>query len=372
MSPAQVRDPPGESEQAMTPPGIKDVALHAGVSVGTVSNVLNRPDLVSDRTRQRVLASISSLGFVRNESARHLRNGSSRTLAYVLLDPRNPFFADVARGAEEAAREAGMALFLCNSEEDPARETEYLDILLEQRVRGVLITPVDGQAERLRSMPGLGVPVVLLDRMAGDPTEWCSVSVDDVEGGDLAVTHLIEMGHTRIGFAGGPQSITQVADRHQGALRALERAELPADRLVLLETAALTVAEGRRVGQRVTGLPARRRPTAVFCANDLLAIGFLQQMIQQGVDVPGDMAIVGYDDIEFAAAAAVPLSSVSQPRYELGRRACELLLAEADARTAGGPGHVHQQVEFTPELVVRASSRRPATRSARRQSRATG
>jgi LacI family transcriptional regulator len=354
----------------MTPPGIKDVALHAGVSVGTVSNVLNRPDLVSDRTRQRVLASISTLGFVRNESARHLRNGSSRTLAYVLLDPRNPFFADVARGAEEAAREAGMALFLCNSEEDPARETEYLDILLEQRVRGVLITPVDGHAERLRSMPELGVPVVLLDRMAGDPTEWCSVSVDDVEGGDLAVTHLLETGHTRIGFAGGPHSITQVADRHQGALLALERAELPPDRLVVLDTNALTVAEGRRVGQRVVGLPARRRPTAVFCANDLLAIGFLQQMIQQGVDVPGDMAIVGYDDIEFAAAAAVPLSSVSQPRYELGRRACELLLAEADARTVhGGSAHRHQQVEFTPELVVRASSRRPVAR-VRRTARA--
>jgi LacI family transcriptional regulator len=111
------------------------------------------------------------------------------------------------------------------------------------------------------------------------------------------------------------------------------------------------------------GLPARRRPSAVFCANDLLAIGFLQQMIQQGVDVPSDMAIVGYDDIDFAAAAAVPLSSVSQPRYELGRRACELLLAEADARTAGGgSAHRHQQVEFTPELVVRASSRRPVVR----------
>jgi LacI family transcriptional regulator len=263
-----------------------------------------------------------------------------------------------------------MALFLCNSEEDPAREIEYLDILLEQRVRGVLITPVDGHAQRLRSMPELGVPVVLLDRMARDPTEWCSVSVDDVEGGDLAVTHLLEMGHTRIGFAGGPHSITQVADRHQGALLALERAELPPDRLVVLDTNALTVAEGRRVGQRVVGLPARRRPTAVFCANDLLAIGFLQQMIQQGVDVPGDMAIVGYDDIEFAAAAAVPLSSVSQPRYELGRRACELLLAEADARTArGGSAHRHEQVEFTPELVVRASSRRPVAR-VRRTARA--
>jgi LacI family transcriptional regulator len=117
------------------------------------------------------------------------------------------------------------------------------------------------------------------------------------------------------------------------------------------------------------GLPARRRPTAVFCANDLLAIGFLQQMIQHGVDVPGEMAIVGYDDIEFAAAAAVPLSSVRQPRYELGRRACELLLAEADVRARGGEAapHVHEQVEFTPELVVRASSGRPPVRPGRRR-----
>lgn len=347
-----------------SPPGIKDVATHAGVSVGTVSNVLNRPDTVSERTRQRVLDAIAQLGFVRNESARHLRNGLSRTLAYVLLDPRNPFFTDVARGAEDAARDAGLALFLCNSEEDAAREAQYLDILLEQRVRGVLITPVEHSADRLRTMAQLGVPVVLLDRLANDPAAWCSVSVDDVEGGDLAVTHLLEQGHTRVGFVGGPRSIVQVADRHLGALRAVDRAGLSDDALVVLETSALTLAEGRRAGQRVVGLPARRRPTAVFCANDLLAIGFLQQMIQHGVEVPGEMAIVGYDDIEFASAAAVPLSSVRQPRYELGHRACQLLLAEADARSAGADAaeHVHQQVEFTPELVVRASSGRPPVR----------
>jgi LacI family transcriptional regulator len=193
------------------------------------------------------------------------------------------------------------------------------------------------------------------------------VAVDDVEGGDLAVTHLLELGHTRIGFVGGPDSIVQVTDRRRGALRALDRAGVRSDALVVLETSALTLAEGRQTGQRVVGMPARRRPTAVFCANDLLAIGFLQQMTQHGVDVPGDMAIVGYDDIEFAAAAAVPLSSVRQPRYELGRRACELLLAEADARAASGdaPAHVHEQIEFTPELVVRASSGRPPVRAGR-------
>ena len=347
---------PRRADQATSPPGIKDVATHAGVSLGTVSNVLNRPSMVSEPTRQRVLDAIAALGFVRNESARQLRNGRSRTLAYVLLDSGNPFFADVAGGAEDAARAAGMTLYLCNSKQDASREAEYLDTLLEQRVRGVLITPVDHNADRLRALPEAGVPVVLLDRAAQDPTAWCSVSVDDVEGGDLAVTHLVELGHTRIGMVGGPDSIKQVADRREGALRALARVGRSADQLTILTTAALTVAEGRRAGQRVVGLPARRRPTAVFCANDLLALGFLQQMTQHGVVVPDEMAIVGYDDIEFAAAAAVPLTSVRQPRYELGREACELLLAEANERAT----HVHQQVEFTPELVVRASSlRRP-------------
>jgi len=355
----------------MSPPGIKDVAARAGVSVGTVSNVLNRPEAVGERTRRRVLDAIAELGFVRNESARQLRAGSSRTLAYVLLDPADPFFTDVARGAEEAAGEAGLALFLCNSEQSAflcnseqsaEREGEYLDILLEQRVRGVLITPVDQESERLRSLPRAGVPVVLLDRAAPDTRAWCSLSVDDIEGGDPAVSHLLELGHTRIGYVGGPYTIARVADRHRGAPRTLSRAGLSEDRLTRLETTALTVAEGRQAGQRLVGLPARRRPTAVFCANDLLALGFLQQMTPYGVIVPDELAIVGYDDIDFAAAAAVLLTSVSQPRQQLSRRACELLLAEAQALSDVAPGqasaHVHQQVEFTPELVVRASSGR--------------
>ncbi len=352
----------------MAPPGIKDVAAQARVSVGTVSNVLNRPEMVSEPTRNRVLAAIADLGFVRNESARQLRAGLSRTVAYVVLDAGNPFFTDVARGVEEAARTEGLALFLCNSDEDAARENDYLDILLEQRVRGVLITPVDHETDRLRMLPSLGVPVVLVDRASTDPTAWCSVAVDDVEGGDLAVTHLWELGHRRIAFVGGPHSIPQVADRHRGVLRSLERVGAAADTLVMLDTAALNVAEGRRAGQRLAGLPARRRPSAVFCANDLVALGLLQQMTQQGVAVTDELAIVGYDDIEFAAAAAVPLTSVRQPRHELGRTACELLLQEArfNAGTSAGLAgrHVHRQVEFTPELVVRASSGRRPVRPA--------
>jgi LacI family transcriptional regulator len=337
---------------AVASKGIKDVAARAGVSVGTVSNVLNRPHLVSEATRARVQAAIIELGFVRNESARQLRAGRSRTIAYVVLDAGNPFFTDVARGVEEIAKAHDLALMLCNSDHDAVRERDYLDQLLEQRVRGVLITALDYSSDRLRRLPERGVPVILVDRAPVDADDWCTVGVEDVEGGDLAVTHLIDQGHRRIAFAGGPPTILQVADRLTGARRAIEQAGLPPEALTVLETVALNVAEGRRVGERIIGLPTRRRPTAVFCANDLVALGVLQHMTQHGIAVPDTMAIVGYDDIEFAAAAAVPLTSVHQPRHLLGRAAVELLLEEAEAP----PGHEHKHVQFSPELIVRASS----------------
>jgi len=330
-------------------PSMKDVAAHAGVSLGTVSNVLNRPDVVAERTRGRVLDAITELGFVRNESARQLRGGTSRTLAYVVLDMRNPFFTDVAAGARGAADDAGLALYLCDGGEDRDRQATYLDLLEQQRVEGILITPVDGTDPRLTALAARGTPVVLVDRRSGG--EHCSVSVDDTLGGDLAVSHLLDTGHRRIAFVGGPRGIGQVADRISGAERAIARAD--AEPLIMLETARLDVAEGRRAGERLAGLPAARRPTAAFCANDLLALGLLQQMVRLGLTVPDDLAIVGYDDIEFAAAATVPLTSVAQPRQLLGRTAAELLLVEARRPT----GHRHEQRVFEPELVVRESTR---------------
>jgi LacI family transcriptional regulator len=331
-------------------PGMKDVAAVAGVSIGTVSNVLNRPHLVSEATRLRVQAAIVELGFVRNETARQLRAGSSRTIAYVVMDAANPFFNDVARGVEEAARAEDMVVYLCNSNQDSAREREYLERLREQRVQGVLITPIDPGGQRLAEMPGRGMPVVLVDCPARDDTQ-CSVAVDDVLGGELALTHLLETGHRRIAFVGGPMTVQQVRDRHRGARNAVTRGGGGAE-LVVLETGSLTVSEGRLAGERLVGLPAAERPTAAFCANDLLALGLLQAMTRQGLSVPADLAVVGYDDIEFAEAAAVPLTSVRQPRELLGRTAARLLLEEA----AGDVVHEHQQVRFRPELVVRAST----------------
>ncbi len=330
---------------------VKDVAAMAGVSVGTVSNVLNRPDRVGRETRLRVEAAISELGFVRNEAARHLRAGGSRMIGFLVLDAANPFFTDIARGIEESTRAAGLAIFLCNSDNSELREREYLDLLLEQRVRGVLITPVDPDGERLAALPQLGLPVVLVDRLGG--TDWCSVSVDDEVGGHLAVTHLIESGHQRIAFVGGPDTLSQVRDRLAGARRAVNERNLPAEALTVIATSALTVGEGRLAGQRLVGLPSAQRPTAAFCANDLLALGLLQEMTGQGLLVPEELAIVGYDDIEFAAAAAVPLTSVRQPRHLIGRTAAELLAEEVE----GGPEHQHRQVQYLPELVVRGSTR---------------
>jgi DNA-binding LacI/PurR family transcriptional regulator len=341
----------------MATTSIKEVARHAGVSLGTVSNVLNHPDLVAATTRQRVLDAIAELGYVRNDSARQLRAGRSRHIAIVVLDVANPFFTDVVRGAEAALDESGVVVMVCNSAEDAGRERRHLDLLEEQRIRGVLITPVDdSQGSRLEKLISRGTPVVLVDRGSGRHNR-CSVAVDDVLGGHLAGQHLLDAGHRRIAFVGGPVSIPQVADRYAGIVAAVDNA---AD-LTVIPTPTLTVAAGRAAGAELADLPATTRPTAVFCANDLLALGLLQEMTQRGIRVPGDLAIVGYDDIEFAAAAAVPLSSVRQPREQLGRTAAQLLLEEIEADGS----HEHRHVVFQPDLVVRASSDVSPGRTAR-------
>jgi LacI family transcriptional regulator len=330
---------------------IKDVAALAGVSIGTVSNVLNRPDVVADETRRKVLAAIEQLGFVRNESARQLRTGTARAIGLVVPDVSNPFFTDVARGAEDAASDAGHMVILCNSDESEQRQDRHLQLLAEQRVHGVLITPVDGAPEPVRRLRDRGVSVVLLDRHA-DVADACSVSVDHRIGGTLAINHLLAEGHRELAMVTGPLSIAQCRQRLDGARDALVAAGRDPDGLRVVEVAAMNVASGRNAGERV--LAGRRRPDALFCANDLLALGVLQVMVRAGVRVPGELAIVGYDDIDFAAAAAVPLTSVRQPSRSLGRRAAELVLGETNSPRE----HVHHHVVFPPELVVRESSRR--------------
>ena len=330
--------------------GIKDVARAAGVSVGTVSNVLNRPDMVSEETRDQVESVIRRLGYVRSESARQLRAGRSRLMALLVLDMGNPFFVEVARGAERTGRRAGLGVMVCNSDQDAREEADYLALFAEQRVRGVLITPADSSGRNLDELRRHGIPFVLVDRQAEGAKE-CSVAVDDINGGALAVRHLIGGGHRSIAYVSGPPGLAQIRDRRRGAQQAVAEAGLSPETLVEVVAERLDVAAGRDAGARLLGLA--ERPTAVFCANDLLALGVLQAMYSAGVRVPEEMAIVGYDDIEFAAAAAVPLTSVRQPAAVMGAMAADMLLEETGS---DADKHEHRQVLLQPELVVRASS----------------
>jgi LacI family transcriptional regulator len=343
---AAIRDRAAEEDPVTV--SVKDVAALADVSVGTVSNVLNRPGKVAPATAERVLAAIEQLGFVRNDAARQLRAGRSSSIGLVVLDVRNPFFTDVARGAERRAAESGLAILLGNSDDDPGREAAYLDLFEQQRVHGVLITPVEDVSARLDRLHRHGIPAVLVDRRSDDD-DFSSVSVDDHAGGYLAVRHLLDTGRRRIAFVGGPPSIRQVGDRLAGARRAV--AEEPDAGLEVLETGALTVLEGRAVGERLRHRSPRERPDAVFAANDLLAVGLLQALVMLGpVMVPDEIAIIGYDDIDFSAATVVPLSSIRQPSELIGFRAVELLIAEVEG------GGAREQVVFQPELVVREST----------------
>ncbi|RKR76593.1 LacI family DNA-binding transcriptional regulator [Frondihabitans australicus] len=333
----------------MSSVSVRDVAALAGVSVGTVSNVLNRPDKVSEQALARVHDAIDRLGFVRNDAARQLRAGRSLNFGLIVLDAGNPFFSDLARGAEDRAADDGLSVLLGNSGGDRTRESGYLDLFEKQRVSGVLLSPLGDSVARLRQLRERGIPSVLVDRAApGSP--FSSVSVDDVSGGRIAAGHLLDTGRRRLAFVGGPHSIRQVSDRLSGAREAVAAAGAT---LEVIPTAALTVLEGRAVGEALAGRPEASRPDAVFCANDLVAVGMLQGLgILQGVRVPADIAIIGYDDIAFAQSTVVPLSSVRQPARLIGRTGLEILLAESSVEAPLEPRHVVYQ----PELVVRAST----------------
>ncbi|SEI92854.1 LacI family DNA-binding transcriptional regulator [Demequina mangrovi] len=334
---------------------VREVAARAGVSVGTVSNVLNRPEQVKPETVARVRAAIDALGYVPNDAARQLRAGRSQSLALLVLDVGNPFFTDVARGAEKRAAEEGLTVLLANSDESAEREAGHLDVFERQRVSGVLISPVDGDYGRLEELRRHGIPVVLVDRGA-DQARFASVSVDDVEGGRLAARHLLERGCRRLAFVGGPLRIGQVADRFQGASAAV--AEHGSATIQLLGTDEMSLDEGRRVGEALRPLIRETGVDGIVAANDLLAIGVERALLfgPDPIRVPDEVALVGYDDISFAASAVVPISSVRQPRELIGATAVELLLAEASRPDTEAPRHV----VYAPELVVRDSSTRSA------------
>ncbi|MGC3953059.1 MAG: LacI family DNA-binding transcriptional regulator [Propionicimonas sp.] len=334
-------------KNAARPVRIRDVAELAGVSVGTVSNVLNRPESVTSANLEKVRRAMDDLGFVRNDVARQLRQGVNPTFGLVAMSLMNPFFGGVAHAAQQVAEEFDHTVVVGSSDQDHAREDRYVDLFEQQRVRGLMIAPIAGASARLEAMRSHGTPVVLLGSTTDD--RYSSVQLDGVAAGYVAVQHLVESGRRHIAFAGGP--LHQVVDRLTGASRAVR--DLPGAWLTVMETADLSLSEGRRLGERLVAMAAADRPEAVFAANDLLAVGILQALLAGAeLRVPDDIALVGYDDIDFASSATVPLTSIVQPTEQIAREAIRMLLAESSDPT----GYRREHVLLPPELVARASS----------------
>ncbi|WP_230299176.1 LacI family DNA-binding transcriptional regulator [Actinomadura coerulea] len=335
---------------------IREVARRAGVSVGTVSNVLNRPDLVAEATRDRVRAAIEELGFVRNESARRLRTGPERTAGEFGDQPRrafgvlvedlaNPYATDVARGAEAALNAAGHDALWLSSDHSARKERRLLELLADQQAAGVLVIPVGIGPRDISRLRAAGMSVVLIDR---DASDVCSARVDHVAGGEAAAAYLLGIGRDRIAFVTGIPEPQPCVERRDGAARTIVEAGLGKPPVLVKD--ALSPTEGQAAARQIMAMSPV--PDGVFCANDLLAIGLINELTRLGVRVPEDIAVIGYDDIELAASAAVPLTTVRQPRRELGWEAAELAMAEIGE----GKSHQHRQVVQRPDLVVRESA----------------
>ncbi|MDR0958816.1 MAG: LacI family transcriptional regulator [Propionibacteriaceae bacterium] len=328
---------------------IVDVAKAAGVSVGTVSNTLNRPEIVLEETLTRVREAIDELGYVPSAVARQLRSGVPTSVGAIVLDLRNPFYTDMARGIEDRLNEAGYTLVIGSSDGDGEREERYLSLFETQGVSGIIATTVSGDGEALRRVMERGTPVVLLETSFPDlDVSW--VMIDNIAGGRAAAQHLIEQGWTTITMFNGPSEIRQCVERAEGARQALREAGFSDDALVEIDVDTLDVAGGTAAATR--WIEDEGNPQgAIFCVNDLVGIGVQRALRQHGGYSPVATPIVGFDDIERIADLAVPLTSVRQPTYDIGHRAASLLLdhdGDVDA----------QHVMLTPELVPRASTLR--------------
>jgi len=326
---------------------LRDIAKRAGVSVGTASNVLNRPGIVAPETAKRVHQVIEEMGYNPNGYVKQMSAGHSRTLGLVVPSVYNPFFAEVARGVEDAATKKNYAVFICNSGESNQREERYMSVLIEQMVKGVLITPNSIKPDHIKMLKERGMSVTLIDA-PGKSSAECSVSVNDMRGGEIAIEHLADMHHADIAWVCGPETIPQAAERSRGVAAAAKALKV---KVTTIRVPTMNFAAGEEALAQFLALTPR--PTAIFCANDLIALGMMRALLAAGIRIPGDVSLLGYDDIEFAPSAAVPLSTIAQPAYQMGLTATQLLLSECE----GVETHAHQDVRFQPELVVRSSIR---------------
>jgi LacI family transcriptional regulator len=325
---------------------IRDVAEKAGVSVATVSHVINGTRKVAPETEARVRRAMEELGYQPNAIAQSLRKRTTYAIGILVSDITNPFFATIVRGAEDAALEAGYSVIVCNSDEDPQKEDMYIRALWRRRIDGMLIAPTrDGTSPAIQELVQRKLPFVFVDRKAKG-IEADAVLSDNIGGAYLATKHLIERGHKRIGIVLGIPGATTTEERLLGYRQALEEAGIPFSE-DLVVWGGYRMEGGRKACAKLLSLSDP--PTAIFSTNNLMTVGVLQELSHRGIKIPEEVAVVGFDDLEWAEIVYPPLTTVAQRPYEIGRTAFNLLLERLQSKEK----HGYKEVRIAVELKVR-------------------
>ncbi|MDI6003598.1 LacI family transcriptional regulator [Cobetia marina] len=326
---------------------LKDVAARAGVSVTTVSHVVNATRPVARDTEARVREAIAALGYRPDSVARALKSNRSRTLGMIVTSAHNPFFAEVIRGVEDRCYQAGYSLILCNSDDIDAKQLSYLETLRDRRIDGLVVMTAENGEGFLQALSALPLPTVMMDADPQPGWDMTVVNDDSRLGGRLAIEHLISRGLERIALLTGPRDHARSRERLCGALGALKAAGLgvPEDWQVATD---LMLEDGHRAAHLLLADPGDR-PDAIFAFNDLLALGCLRAAQDLGLEVPRELSIIGYDDIEISAYLNPALTTIRQPIYDLGTTAVEQLIARLEGSPFPG------QTQLAPTLVVRES-----------------
>jgi len=328
-------------------PTIKDVALEAQVSIASVSKILNDPDYGSAETRARVMAAIRKLGYQPNNIARSMVKGKTKMIALVIPDVRNPFFTDVARGVEDVANKYDYRVMLCNTDEDPAKQRNYIDVLRSKIVDGFIIAVASEEDRYLKKIDREKLPFVFIDRECPSiPAD--AIVVDNRDGAYKAVSHLIRLGHKRIGLVAGKRDTLTGRERLRGYLDAHRDAGLMVDE-TLIKDGGFTIEGGYGATRALLAL--EERPTAIFISNNAMTIGCLKALSEARVKIPDDIAVVGFDDSEWAEFFTPPLTVIRQPTYTMGTLAGEILFQRL---LKSGPSE-RKEIVLKPELVVRES-----------------
>lgn len=331
-------------------PTIKDVAREAGVSYATVSRALNDHPEINEETKKRIVKIAMKMGYRPNAIAQGLVKKETKTVGLIIPDITNPFFPEVARGIEDAAVEAGYTIFLCNTNWNAKREERYLNVLLQKQVDGLIIAPSSEEISHLRIPLNSGIKTIFISRVINHANSTCII-IDNILGAKQAVEYLIGRGHRRIAFIGGQEDISTNRERLQGYTQALSANGLEFDES-LVKTGSFKRDSGYFIMNQLLNTQESNRPTAVFAANDLLALGALQAVRENGLGIPSDIAVVGFDDIEFASLPEIQLTTVAQPKYDMGKLAFTTL-----TELMGGGGYSSgRKILLDPVLVVRKTS----------------